>query len=57
MPNGRVVSSRTCCASRAIWSDGMYAAPMNPSPPALLTAATSAGGVAFAPPIGAWMIG
>src|SRR4051812_32815815 len=57
MPNGREVAERTAAVSRAIWSGDMYAAPTNPRAPALLTADTSACGVAFAPPIGAWMIG
>jgi hypothetical protein len=53
MPNGRAVRVRISRAVDAISSGVMYAAPMNPSPPASLTAPTSAGGVALAPPIGA----
>jgi hypothetical protein len=40
-PNGLAVSSRTLAISSTIWSCAMVDAPMQPNPPASLTAATS----------------
>ena len=43
IPNGRVVFARTAAHAAAICSGVRYAAPIDPSPPASHTAATSSG--------------